>query len=697
MQALFTTAAGGAVAPGATHDLDELIDGQRPRFRRTFRLRLAATAADGLAVDAPAVRLGGRFLTRDHAASGSGATADVQAAVTASGGALIVTTKAPARVRRVRIQPAAGQQAAQLSVQLYRMDGDVLAKEFTLERASDAVFAQDFTDRRFAIRAKHAGSDIALTTGRLQLLEMRGYPTGARIGLQFPGQTGPTFFHVITGEAERGGASPTGVLPAAATGALLAAALQRGLDALPRPVAGPVDVLLVFESDAPCRVRIDQAAVPYDLVRDTFRVALLRPGDVTDPKGLATRLAEAAEPVAAFLRGRLPAGVRAAVERTAASPSRALVTDVVGELNRIIQLETVWDPTRFAGVDLPADVVAVAASGPTGIARIRLNRRLLDAAFARQLAPLGDPAGEEKLVVRDDDDPRGVTIDVPRLATIRSARLRVSASLRADMPAGTGTSGGAGGPDEADETDAGWDAPPEGARGAMLDAATTAAVAIVTASPVRATGIALALLPLVPATEVIVELREDAAGAPAGRVLGAGLARLGPADRPAWITAALEPPAMLESGHCWVVARAAAGAAVWLAAEGAGHTRIGDRTGDGRGWKDRGRIDGLAARAQLRVRAPARAAGGAAGAGGGPPGRAAGTGQPRFRARLAGQSLVPEPLGNDLFNVDLTAALQAHLALVTGAATDLAAVPVALTTVGRGLLTVYPPVVHYDL
>lgn len=704
MQAAFTTASGEAITLGSILALDETPSGDPPRFRRSFRLRFAATSADRLQIDAAAVRMDGRFFARNHDAFGSGSTSDVRATVSAAGGALVVTAPAPARVRRVKITPATGQ-TGQIKARLLRMDGDVPAKEFTIDAVSNTVFGGDFTDRRFAIRATHGGNVFDLAdSSRLERLEMRGFPTGARLGLRFPGEAEPTFFMVLPGERERGGDAPSGDITA---GAELAEALQRGLDALPRPLASTIDVVLVAESDAPCRYRPDAVVIPYDLERSTFRAALLRSTDIAVPAAVMARLREGAEPVAAFLRSKLSAGVRDAVDRAIVrrTPSRSLIDAVVADLNRILQTEALFTPARFADVELPPDVLSLTASNPQGMARTLLNRRLLDAAYPAEIVALGDPADEEKQVLRDADEPRQVTVDAPRQAVLRSAVMRVSASLKPDAPAAQAAATGAG---AADPQAVDWDEPLVAERGAAIDLASAAAREVVPAATTNASGVALAVLPVSTGTELIVELRDDAAGMPAGRVLGAGRCALGALDHPVWAVVSFAEPVVLSTQRHWIVARAAAGAAVWLAAEGPGETRIGDRVADGRVWKERGTLDGLAALYQLRSRtapgATAAAAGAAAAAAGaaggeGENGAASGAGaaDARFRVRLAGLSLVPSPVGDDIFEVDLTAALQAHLESLDGAPGELAAVALRFTTVGRGLLTVYPPVLRYSL
>ena len=679
---------GEAVRPGTVLDLSDSPSAERVTFGQTLRLRFRAAVADRLEVDHAAVRVGGAFLVRDHVAAGTGAADDVRAVVTRSDGALIVRARAPARVLRVHIEPAAGQHAGDIVVQLHRMDGDRPAKESSEERPSGALFAEDFTDRRFALRATHRGIPMALSPDRLRSLEMRGFPTGARLGLGLPGGEPPTFFFSVPGEAERPSGAVSGSFDAPETSVAFADALQRWFEALPRPLTDEIDVMLVAESDAPCRVRIDHLTVAYDLVRDTFRAALLRPADLVRPASVVSRLREASEPFPALLSGALREEVREALARsTGRRPPDTLVRDLAADLNRIMQSRSLHDAAAIATLDLPAELVALVASAPHGIARTVLNRRLLDVAFAEQIAPLADPVEERKIVVRDGDATPMVEIDVPGTARIRTARVIVSASLRDDvvLPGTHPNAGSAGSHEDARSLQT----PQSDGRGVSVDADTVAAVAISTPRPFRATGVSLAVLPTVAGTELVVEMRADTDGEPSGRVMAAGRVALGKLHRPAWVAVPFAAPVFVTATPMWLTARAVAGGAVWLTAVGVGTTIVGDDEGEGGTWRGRLRLEGRRAlhafRATTAPTAVPESEGGAAG-----PAEAG------FRARLGARTIVPVPAGEDLYVIDLAAALTEWLAREPRVADELVKVPLEFRFGRRGLLTVYPPVVHFD-
>lgn len=144
---------------------------------------------------------------------------------------------------------------------------------------------------------------------------------------------------------------------------------------------------------------------------------------IQDPVGLAQRILDGGDPVAQYVRGKVHAPIAAAlaeveaqqrkaledalalldssngggieaqrevVERVHAeleayvhahSPEDRLVEVLIEQLNSILQDNALYDEARFRDVDLPADLVARLAEPATAEDRMRLNRRLLEAAF----------------------------------------------------------------------------------------------------------------------------------------------------------------------------------------------------------------------------------------------------------------------------------------------------------------------------
>jgi len=125
---------------------------------------------------------------------------------------------------------------------------------------------------------------------------------------------------------------------------------------------------------------------------------------------------------------------------------------------------------------------------------------------------------------------------------------------------------------------------------------------------------------------------------------------------------------------CWVVVSAVRGAAVWLApsAEASGRPPTPVRARDGTA------LDGLAVLAELM---------------GPPAGPAAETGAEPLALEVGGTAVDAPPADGGARSFDITAALQAWLA----SGGDPGQVPLTFRAIGPGNLTVYPPVVEFDL
>ena len=74
-------------------------------------------------------------------------------------------------------------------------------------------------------------------------------------------------------------------------GAALAGEIQRLLDALPTPLPPTVALALSARADESCAVKVEDIALPYELVTRRFAAIPLRRTDVADPAGAAGRAA----------------------------------------------------------------------------------------------------------------------------------------------------------------------------------------------------------------------------------------------------------------------------------------------------------------------------------------------------------------------------------------------------------------------
>jgi hypothetical protein len=665
---LALTGASALPAPGEFVGVRTLVSvAGRSTFRRVFGLRIQTGGlADRITFDAQAAQLAIEFRPLEYDAH----DADPAAAFDAIDGVTLrVTLPAPMQFRKARL--AAAPDGAR--IELYRLDGDSLASEFTKDVAHNTTAAGDFTDLRFALRLR-AGAHLPIGVGDLRDVRVRGFPTGPRLGLAVPGMDplAPTFFWVLAGEVGRAASSPAGT---AQVGPALAEALQQRLAALEPPFPEVIDALLVAESDAPCEVAFQTLAVPYSLVRASFRSLLFRPDDVTRPGAFATRLQDASTPLTAHLRSLLAAETTAALERAdLRAPPARLIASILRDLDAGLQADALYTPARFEGVALTPSTLAAAQASPTGLARARVNRSLMDEAFPDEIAPLETAPADQTEVLRSDGAAAAlaVAIDLPRAASVHTALLRLESDLRGDAPAAD-PAGGA----------PAWDAPIPQDSGILVEPGRAVARAFAPGAAVAASAVALAVTTVHTPAELIAEIREDGAGAPAGRVVASGIAEVEPLDRPAWLLVRFREPALLAAAPHWIVVRATRGAALWLAAAESATTRVGGA--EPKAWTDRGGFDHLAPLHQLWTAAAADGGNGSNG------GTAA-----RLRVEIAGLTLNPAAAGARAAAVDIAPAINAWLAAQPSAPAVLA-VPIRIHALGRGSVTVHPPEIVYDV
>ncbi|HEX6557858.1 MAG TPA: hypothetical protein VF021_00305, partial [Longimicrobiales bacterium] len=406
---------------GSGHQLNEATAAGAGRFvfRRTFGLRITTGGmADGIRFDVGAADLAATFAPLEIDMLDEPPTSVQQK----DGQTLTVTLPVPMQLRRVTFsgskKKAKKSKVPTGTVELYRLDGDALAKEFTTSAKDNSTIADEFIDGRFGIKLKGSAGYHDITPDVLHDVMAKGFPTSARLGLAELPASGqplaPNFFAVIPGEVGR---TPDVSGTAADAAAGLATALQQYFDGLTPPYPQTVDVLLVAESDAPCKLTTSTFAIPFGLVRTSFRAVLLRPADLADADSFAVRLSEASTPLTSYLRGLLTVETQQNLDRSSggAVPPPVLAA-IVQQLNSALQTEAFYTAPRFAGIDLKPETVAAAAAAPAGLARTRINRTLLEEAFASELVPLGKTGADEKEVLRatETNGAIDVSVDVPR-------------------------------------------------------------------------------------------------------------------------------------------------------------------------------------------------------------------------------------------------------------------------------------------
>jgi hypothetical protein len=196
-------------------------------------------------------------------------------------------------------------------------------------------------------------------------------------------------------------------------------------------------------------------------------------------------------------------------------------------------------------------------------------------------------------------------------------------------------------------------------------------------------GLLLALTTTSQSAELVAEIREDQNGVPAGRIVASGPCNITQLDRPAWLHFGFRSSVVVPALPHWIVLRATNGSAIWLAEPAAATTQVGDATA--RGWTDRGSFDDIAPLHQLWS----------------PSGSTTSTDEDDISARLrviiGGSVIAPTPavLGRSRV-VNITSALQSWLAAQPGPA-GIVNAPIQVRALGKGLVTVYPPDIEYDV
>lgn len=486
---------------GAPHDVSTAVAGPRTVYRATIAVSVAVpTPETSVVVDPSAAALVGTFGPRDSVLSGN--------AFAQLGGVVVVTVPEPREVRLVSFKSSVPFGGA--TVQLFRLDEDTVAPQPTatsqVVSSNAASFGTgDFADVRFAVGAD--GRDV--TIGALGGVTVRGYPTGARLGLADPATPDEvTFFW--PGPHDSG--------DDVNAGAELGAALQAFLGGR----SGALHATLVIQSDQPCTFYLQRLDTGTTFALDGFGFPSLGPGDVLDTDALAARIAAAEDPVSAHLRAVLHGA------------------PVVDGLNAAIGSDALYDATRFAGVQL-SDATKAALGGAADLART--NRLLLQDAYPDAIA-----APDVDRVLRFDGRSfatRQVAVSLPAGAHVTKATVATDGSLRADR----GTGGAA---------------PADGRSGVHVGADAATAIAATVAAATSVTGVAVDLLPLADGTKLAVELQEDWQGSPSGKKLAAGVVVL-PEAGVSQRASVFFDPVVLPAGTVWVVLQASRGHAVWLA------------------------------------------------------------------------------------------------------------------------------------
>jgi hypothetical protein len=111
-------------------------------------------------------------------------------------------------------------------------------------------------------------------------------------------------------------------------------------------------------------------------------------GDITDLPTLAKKLANKSDGVSAFLNGQLDDALK--TELASYSPestnTKAVKSALVKNLNKIISGAAIYDEARFQSVQLHPETKELLGKNPQGQELVRLNKLLLEDAYAVELS-----------------------------------------------------------------------------------------------------------------------------------------------------------------------------------------------------------------------------------------------------------------------------------------------------------------------
>jgi glucose 1-dehydrogenase len=130
-----------------------------------------------------------------------------------------------------------------------------------------------------------------------------------------------------------------------------------------------------------------------------FRGVRLMASDITDALSLSRKLIKGADPVSRFLVGRLSRKPLQKLARANDAGLKLSLAALVEELNAIIEGPSIFEERRFAEVSLSEEAHMLVAQRPKKAAKKRLNRMLLEEAYAREIRnhrnPVPDSVGIE--------------------------------------------------------------------------------------------------------------------------------------------------------------------------------------------------------------------------------------------------------------------------------------------------------------
>jgi hypothetical protein len=118
---------------------------------------------------------------------------------------------------------------------------------------------------------------------------------------------------------------------------------------------------------------------------------LLSAGNIKDPIGLTRKLSGTTpDPLLQHLWACIPPTDQTALQETSLGKKQRKVI-LTAALNALLHGDLLYDPARFAGIDLTPETQALLGKRPTGPSLVFLNRRLLAEAFPAEIRAVPHP------------------------------------------------------------------------------------------------------------------------------------------------------------------------------------------------------------------------------------------------------------------------------------------------------------------
>ena len=629
-------------------------------FREVRHLRFSpGQGAEELVIDADGCELEGRFLPYSYNAIPPGA-GDLRASVTnpSGGQGLIVTLDAPRRVRAIVFNGSIDLPAPH-TLHVHRLDGNTPTEEPSVT----------------APVASHAFVD-AVFTGAVQ------HGT-----VNFVGGVGPGAGAINTGMyamTSTGSASPASGTPGASNMSAISSVQAVGSI----PVSGQFTG--VFAEEHTVIAGISDVAFNIDFTDRRFLVrvrgangqfANLAPSRLSAvsveayPRSARIGLAfptpaGAADPLTANIFWRAPGEIGNGAPLAAGEVDEG--PSLGAELKRAAAryLEQLRDGSAEDGPPptLPPTLdvaVVIESDAPCRFAleSVRIPYRMARESFAD---------GSEKQVLRfgaRQVETRELAIPIPAGATIHSADLVTVESLRGDRTGTMAEGQGATRPIGPART------------GIRIHPQMRAAQRLTPARASVVSGLLVGVTAVDPGIVARVELREDADGAPTGRLLGSGTIEMDAPGRPAWQMVRFEEAVIIPTSAHWIVLASDAGAIVWL-------TTATDEDGEAVHLL---RNEGSGSWVNSHLAHGRRTLHTLLNVGGATPDG------PAFELTIGGVALPPGVPEGDRMMYDMTGPAAAFLAGPSGrASSDILMLPVHCSALGPGSVTVYPPRIEFD-